>query len=240
MYLRILAGAALGIAAAVLSHSAGAEGQVGVWVDRVISAYGGPPALERAAVMVQHGRTMSAMRGGAVGTVVREIDGPGRLRVEITYPGRVTELRILNGADGWNQRGPVPGPMHGAMRLQAARISLPRLLDARRGELRDAGASTGSDGIVVRRLELPLGQGLSLFVDIAVDSWLIRRSTGTVAVNGQSVAFVSEYADYRDWGGVLLPSREDQYAMGQYIGYTEIDRIEFRESLPPEQFRPGP
>ncbi len=178
------------------------------------------------------------MRGGVVGAVLRELSGFDKFRIEIAYPGPKVELRILNGGQGWNQSGTGPLPMHGAMRLQAARLSLPQLLVARRNGRNDVGPLKGRDGADLRRLHLPLDPGLSLFIDADLETGLVKRSIGVIMVNGQAIEFISEYADFKVWEGIMLPGREKQYAMGQYIGYTMIDLVEFPQELMNERFQP--
>ena len=84
--------------------------------------------------------------------VLRDLDGPDRLRIEIGYPA-----------------------MLGAMRLQATRPSIPFLLATRRGEVIDEASSMGQDGAVLRRLRGPLASGLPLVVDVEAESSFHRR-----------------------------------------------------------------
>ena len=88
--------------------------------------------------------------GGAVGMVLRDLDGPDRLRIEIGYPAA----------------------MLGAMRLRAARPSIPFLLATRRGEAIEEASLEGQDGAVLRR---PLASGLPLVVDVEAESSFHRR-----------------------------------------------------------------
>lgn len=211
---------------------------VGALVDRVVASYGGESALSQAAVMRQSGRTVAFMRD-ATAAMTRTFERPDRLRVELAYPERGTEIRILDGAQAWRQERPVSGPMHGAMTLQAARINLPALLRDERERLVDGGWATAADGTRVRLLRLPLSEKLALRVEIEPERARILRSTGTIFMGEHgAMEFTTEYSEFRSWEGVLVAAREEQYAMGQHIGYTVIEAVEFPGALDPETFRP--
>ena len=73
---------------------------LGTAVERIIVAYGGAEALSRVGAMRQTGQTVSTMRN-ATGAMRRIVQGAERLRFEVTYPDTETELRMLDGAEGW-------------------------------------------------------------------------------------------------------------------------------------------
>jgi len=207
-------------------------------VAQTIREYGGEKAL-RAAPAVRHvGEVTSLLRKNAVGTLVREFERPGKLRVEIRYPSDF-EVRVYDGKVGWRQGKVVTGAPLDAMVLQAARMALPLVLLDRKRDLIDRGRTT-FEGKEVRTLELPLGNRLSLTVDIDPSSGRIVRSSGKGGDRGDGVPleFVTRYADFRVAGGVLHPFREGNFANGFVTGETTLSKVEVRKSFPPETFLP--
>ncbi len=207
-------------------------------VDRALEAYGGREALARAAALREQGSVTSTMRGGRVGALTRLYERPGRLRVEVGYPGEEPEIRVLDGARGWRRGAEVQGPPLHAMVLQAARLSLPLLLAERRAQLVDGGMVTRGEKRL-RAVTVPLGRGLSLSAEIDPDSGRILRSTGALEGGpGGRIEFVTTYHDFRKVNGVLIPFREGNFAMGEQTGETVLEKVELLRSLPAETFRP--
>lgn len=208
-------------------------------VDRIIAAYGGEAALSAVAGLRQTGRTISHRRGGAVARIVRVLEPPGRLRVEIAYPGEAPEIRVLDGDKGWSGGAKASSPMRAAMRLQAARLAFPFLLPAERDRLIDHGTRTGSDGIPVRVLELPIGRHMAVLVAADLETGRIVRSRGVLSMGGaEAMDFATAYYEFRTWDGILFAAREEQYAMGTYTGRTVIEEVQVLEEVPPGSFRP--
>ena len=207
-------------------------------VAQAVTAYGGEKALRNAPAVRHTGQVTSRMRGGAAGGIVREFERPDKLRVVIRYASE-TEVRIYDGKTGSRQGRIVTGPPLEAMVLQAARMALPLILLDRKSALIDRGR-TNYEGKEVRTLELPLGNGLALAVDIDPESGHIVRSSGRGGNLGGGVPmeFITRYTDYRIVGGLLHPFREGNFANGFVTGETTLSRVEVLKSLPPETFRP--
>ena len=148
------------------------------WLERMAEAHGGRPALARLSAFRQVGRTVSTMRGGASGRLTRVFQSPGRLRVEIAYPGAAPEVRLLDGPEAWKDGRPAEGPLRAAMVLQAARLVLPWLLLERAADVRDLGSETAADGRRRRVLGLALEPDLALLVELDVESGHILHSRG--------------------------------------------------------------
>jgi len=207
-------------------------------VAQTVKAYGGEKALRNAFAIRHTGQVTSRMRGGVAGSIVREFERPNRLRVVIRY-GSETEDRVYDGKTGWRQGKIVTGPPLDAMVLQAARMDLPLILLDRKRDLVDRGP-TAYEGMEVRTLELPLGRGLALAVDIDPASGRIVRSSGSGGDRGggSPLEFVTRYMDYRMVDGLLHPFREGNSANGFVTGETTLSRVEVLKSLPPGTFRP--
>jgi len=216
-----------------------ASGDIERLVAQTIKAYGGEKALRNAPAVRHTGQVTSRMRGGATGSIFREFERPNRLRVVIRY-GSETEDRVYDGKTGWRQGKIVTGPPLDAMVLQAARMDLPLILLDRKKDLVDRGP-TAYEGMEVRTLELPLGGGLALTVDIDPASGRIVRSSGRGGRGGTGgipLEFITSYSDYRIVDGILSPFREGNFANGFVTGETTLSKVEVLKSLPPGTFQP--
>lgn len=217
-------GAAVLAAATMLAMPSAAE-ELDSVLDRTRIAYGGDVLPGPGTLIRSQGRILSASRSKS-GTVLREASWPEYLRVEITYEDGARESRVMLGADGWRDGAPTSGPMVAAMRLQAARLSLPMILWWERAALTDMGMATREDGVVVHRLRLDLADDLALFVEIEDATGHILRSAGVMTMGGAEMAFGAAYSEFRPFGAAIWPGHEDQSAMGQAIGWTKIDELE--------------
>lgn len=206
-------------------------------VEKCVSAHGGRSALARWTALRAEGEVSSTIRAGAVGSLVRIWERPGRLRVEITYPGEPTEVRVVDGSRGWRQGMPVEGPPLDAMVLQAARLDLPYLLWERRGEVVDGG-SAWLDGRPVRVLALALRPHVRITVEIDPASSRILRSSGIIDGAQGAMEFTTRYGDFRKLGGVWFAHSEETTAMGRPTGTTTLRKIERRAGLPGGTFGP--
>src|SRR5438045_3168506 len=116
----------LAVIAALLLPPAAFASDPDALVDKVVTAYGGAAAWGKVTQVVAHGRVVPAMRKGD-GVMTRTWRGTNDLRVEIAYPENKTEVRVLENGKGTNN-GRESNPMElDAMRLQAARLALPKL-----------------------------------------------------------------------------------------------------------------
>ncbi len=208
-------------------------------VGKTIEVYGGRERLSRALVLRETGKVLSSGRDGE-GRLSRIYQRPDKLRIEIAYPGEATEVRILSGAKGWRQGVPSIGPPYDAMVLQAARIALPlNLLEGVRN-LKDSGDSE-REGKKVRVLELPLGEGMGISVEIDRETGYIVRTVGKSAAGAgaPAIEFAASYGDFRKVDGLLFAFRETNYAMGSHIGDTLLEKIEVLDRIDPGTFLPA-
>lgn len=208
-------------------------------VRKVIDAYGGEKALRKAATRRDSGKVNSTMSRG-VGTVTRTYQRPDRLRVEIRFPGEGGEIRVLDGGKGWRQGQEVSGAQLDSMALQAARLALPLALLERRASLSDAGSVT-RDGKSLRAIEYPPAAGMRMVVEIDPGTGRIVRTTGSSRSGTEApvtIEFVTEYDDFRKVGGVLIPFREQNFAMATRTGETILERVEVGKAFPAGTFKP--
>ena len=212
----------------VLASSALAD--VGAFISEVVAAHGGgaaPTAIHEVGV------TQSQRRGA--GPVERWWQSPDRFRIDIRYPG-AEETRLLRGADAWQQGQPATAPFHGALVLQAARMALPWRLRENAGRVVDLGSLDSAAGRPVRVLEWAVQEGVKLIVDIDPATRLVMRSRGILTINNASMEFATRYGDYRPVAGRLVAFVEQHFAMGQFIGTTTLQAIEFPDVLPDKVF----
>lgn len=227
--------------AAGLTHPAiaAAQSSAGL-VDAVVEAYGGRAAIGAASAFVQTGEIAPALRGsGTPGRILRAFHRPDRLRVEITYPDREPEVRVLVGDRGWRAGQPVTGPLHQSMVLQAIRLDLPSFLLAFPDRLVQS-SPVERGGRTYAVLVLDVGQGMTLTAEIEPDTGRVRRTTAHIPIEGmpQPLEFVSEYADYREVGGVMFAFREKTYAQGRHTADITLEEVRTFDVLPAEHFSP--
>ena len=204
-------------------------------LERTRIAYGSDTLPAEGTMIRSRGKVRSNRRG-QTGNVTREVSWPDYLRIEIAFENGQRETRLMLGEEGWRDGAAAPGPMISAMRLQAARLSLPMILWWERERLTDLGPARREDGIEVRRLRIGLADDLALFVEIEAGSGRVLRSAGVMRMGGAEMSFGAVYSDFRPFSGVRWPAREDQSAMGQAIGWTVIEQLEL--GLPWDSLRP--
>ena len=101
-----------------------------------------------------------------------------------------------------------------------------------------SGRGVGVDGKAVRAIEFPLEDQLKLVVEIDPETGHILRSRGIQSLGGNTVEFATVYSDFRKDNGRIRAVREEHYAMGQHIGHSIMEKIEYPESVPDSEFMP--
>ena len=206
-------------------------------VRRCVEAYGGNGAIARASVRREEGRVTSLLHPGDVGHIVRSYQRPGKLRVEISFPGVDPEIRVVDGERGWREGTAVRGPRLEAMVLQATRLDLPALLSIPGVNIEDRGKGV-VDGTAVRVLAIEPAPGLTVEAHLDVASGRILKSRGSTGGPLTPIAFETTYGDYRKVDGVFVAFHEWNWANGKTTGETVIDKIEFLRELPAGTFAP--
>lgn len=88
-------------------------------------------------------------------------------------------------------------------------------------------------------VELALENGMKVVAEIDSASGRLTQSKGIAGIDGRSMEFTTTYEDFRTTDGHLIAFRENHYAMGNHVGYTQIEAIEFKETLPAAIFQMG-
>lgn len=211
---------------------------VSALVRRCVEAYGGKAALAKAARTRQDGRVTSlVLHAGETGRIDRVYERPGRLRVEIAYPGGTREVRVIDGGRGWRDGQEVGGPRLAAMLLQAMRLDLPALLAAWEAKIVDGG-TVEVGGKALRLLSIEPAPGLVVEAALDPATGRILRSRGASRGGGMPLEFVTTYSDFRVVDGVLVAMREENFANGQTTGETVLSKVAFPGKLPDGTFRP--
>ena len=224
----------LGAAFLGLLGAAGAE-DVGALVDKMAAAYGGQAVLEKVTAVRQEGKVEAMMRVGSSGPILRTYARESKLRIQIGEAPKFTEVRVLNGANGWRNGQPATGVSYEAMVLQAARLDLPWLLIKNKTKLVDDGVME-RDGRQLRVLELPLENGLSVSAGIDPKTGHILFSSGRTKTG--SMTFETAYDDLRTVDGVLFAFKEINMAQGTKTAETILSKIEILKKVPEDVFRP--
>lgn len=204
---------------------------------RTLEAYGGDALPPQGTAVRFTGQTWSHQRGAA-GATLREVRWPDLLRIEIAYEDGGSESRGLIGEEGWRDGQPSQQPMTDAMRLQAARLSLPMILAWERERLIDRGEATREDGVAVHRVAVDLGGGLALFAEIDRESARILRSAGVMSMGGTEMSFGTSYSDFQNFGALAWPAREDLTAMGMETGWATVESVEAGIEIDLDAIRP--
>jgi hypothetical protein len=209
-----------------------AHADLAAFVAEVVAAHGGG---EAPLAIHEQGTTTSLRRGA--GPMERWWQGPAHFRIDIAYPAG-GESRLLNGTQAWQQGQPATMPLRGAVLLQAARMALPWRLRDNLAALADRGTVRDSDGQSIRVIEWSLADGLRVLAEVDAETRLLKRSRGIMTVGGSTMEFATRYEQYRQFGGRQVATLELHFAMGQFIGRTSLDAIEFPERIAAGVFAP--
>ncbi len=101
------------------------------------------------------------------------------------------------------------------------------------------GAEAWQQGQPARVLEWQVREDIRLLVEIDPATLLIRRSRGILSFNNSSMEFATGYGNYRAVDGRQVAMTERHFAMGQFIGTTTLDSVEFPAVLPAPTFSPA-
>jgi hypothetical protein len=88
-------------------------------------------------------------------------------------------------------------------------------------------------------LEWQVREDIRLIVEIDPATLLIRRSRGILSFNNSSMEFATGYENYRVVEGRQVAMTEQHFAMGQFIGTTTLDSVEFPAVLAAPTFSPS-
>jgi len=196
-------------------------------IGAALTGHGGRDAITRASVVHASGR-IKAVFLGEEGTYDYWFERKGRrLRVETRY-ARHSETRVLEGTKAL--RGVARGPLHEvsdfryeAMLYQYKHIDM--LFGLMNGSYRveDMGEGFTPSGRKSWAFGLRDEEGPPMTILLHPSDGMLMYVSGLFDVNGQRAELGTEYYDYRDVGGLMLPFRLVNYAGGTMIAEIQID-----------------
>ena len=203
-------------------------------LDHMIAAYGGEANLRKLDSMVQEWDLLALTRNQQ-GTDKRSIHLPAQLKVELTYPDKL-ETRILDGNAGYaifDDREPAAASdmQRSAMQLQLMRFYTPLTLRDRS----DALSLSNGDGYLALTLRED-GLQAEYFVD--TKTWHIVKVVGTLAINGATMQFVTEYSEFAKVDGVLVHHRENKFVGHTNTAVLRLRRVEMGVEFSDDEFTP--
>lgn len=209
-------------------------------VGKVVQAYGGAQAIERAAAVHVQGDIHALVRGES-GTYERWLARPRQLRVQTTYP-HGSETRILNGHQTWRSGAggaltEVAGPGGLAMVYQYKQLDLPYGLLKSSYNLRHAGAEDVA-GKATEAIEVWDDEGPTMRVNVDTTEHYIVRVSGRITMGAMAMTLAVEFSDYRQVDGMPMPMRMKNYAGATPISETVVTHCVVNPVPDPARFEP--
>lgn len=208
-------------------------------LEKMATAYGGREKLEKIVAIRETGQVNAATTVGTSGPTVRTFGRPNRLKIEIGDPAKPTEIRLLNGTNGWRNGKPAAaGTSFDAMLLQAIRLDLPYQLWINQSKLTEKEPITAGDGKHLRVLELSVEKGLTVVATLDESTGHIVGYAGTTGPGGMGrMTFETAYEDFRLVDGILFAFKETNVANGTKTAETTITKVELLSTVP-DVFKP--
>jgi hypothetical protein len=212
----------------MMVSGAAVAGEAEDLVARVKAAYGDAQRLEKLDGYRVEGRITAIIRGGD-GRVVRDLQAPMKLGVDLRYPGH-RELRVLDGLRGWRggpeKTVPVSGMQIVSMAYQFLRSDVPRVFDAYPAKLESLGARS-RDGKEFRLIRLNWSEQLEVDYWLEASSHRVLRVEGHIRSSGMAFEFATDYSEFRKVDDVLFPFREENHAGGRHVATTIVESVTF-------------
>jgi outer membrane lipoprotein-sorting protein len=237
---------ALPLLAALLAACSSSSSPVDEVVDSNLAARGGKEKIQ-ALQSIRETGTVTAS-DGRVAKVVREIERPGRFRLQFTYQG-TTSVFAHDGEAAWQV-----APLFGEFEPQALPPEDAGTAAVDQRDIEGALVEWRAKGHQVKLLgrePLPGGEAFKLEVAIAGDgtrydyidvaSHQIVRSIVTRTIRGQPVELENDFSDFREVGGIVFPHVIETRAKGRpQTLRIEVETIELDPDLDDDRFRmPG-
>lgn len=209
-------------------------------VDRHIEASGGRAALERANTSVSEG-TFNLPGAGLTGQL-KTMSAPNRMRMQIDLPGLGTLLSGFDGTTAWGM-DPIQGTrvMEGPERAAVVDGTKPGAAfrdSTVVSEMRTVAQDT-IEGVACWKVAMKWKSGRESEDCFSVDTGLLHASTATQESPMGAISVTTVMKDYKEFGGVRVPTRIEQNVGGQQAVMT-IDKVEIGQvpadafALPPE------
>ena len=236
----IIAAAALAaLFAAPSSGAAAMDKSMDAFTAKVVAAYGGAPAIMKAARVYAKGDITLYVAKGK-GVYARYMERDRKLRVE-TVIGDTRELRILRGRRGWRGRNDDFAEVHDyqllAMAYQYKQLDLPYGLLKKQYAIKDMGRAALGD-MQTEVLGLTGAEGPPMKINVDIRTFRIVRVEGSFNINGGPASLAAEFGDFRNVDGVLMPYKITNYGSGMKISETDITVYKLNPPVPTGVFGP--
>ena len=203
-------------------------------LDNMVAAYGGEKNVRKLDRVVQEWDVLALMRNKQ-GTDKRSIQLPRQLKVELTYPDK-QETRVLDGDAGYavfDDREPAVASnmQRSAMQLQLMRFYSPLTLRERIDSLE---LSKTDEHLTLTLRE----EGLQADYVVDTETWYIVKVVGTLAVNGATMQFMTEYAEFAKVDGVVMHHRENKWVGTTNTAVLRLRHVELGVDFDDDEFLP--
>ena len=208
-------------------------------VASVLKAYGGAKAINKVTSITAKGRITEFLNGKA-GNYARFFQRPGKLRIEI-MPEQGGEIRILNGAMGWQTGSEGSTPVSElelqSMLYQYSSLNLPMGLANGSYHVKYGGKKrhNGQEAYLLL-VEPKKAPRMGIFVDAKTS--LIVRVDASFAMGEGTGELSTEYGDYHAVSGVQFPRKLTSFAGGIKLSEIVLDEITINQKIPQELFSP--
>ncbi len=212
-------------------------------VDSNLAARGGKEKLQALTAIRQSGTATAS--GGRIAKIVREIQRPGRFRLEFTYQG-TKSVFANDGEKGW-QVAPLQGqfePQEMPPEADAAAGVDQRDIEGPLVNWRDKGHTVelagreALPGGEAFKLKLTLKGGAVRYDWVDVNSRQVVRSEVTRIVRGHPTVLESTFSDFREVGGIVFPHRLDMKVKDRpQVMRIVVDKVELNPTLDEARFR---
>lgn len=218
-------------------------------VDEIVAAHvaarGGAERIHALRSMRATGLAYAS--GGRVAPVVREIERPGRIRLEITYQG-LTGVYAHDGEAGW-QVAPLEGrfdpePLPAAVAAPSVDqldIEGPLVDWREKGHEVTLAGRAEVGGRPAWELDLRLAGGAARRDFIDAESWMLVRTETERVVGSRRVEIEATFGDFREVGGLVFPHAIETRAKGRPQGLRfVVETIEIDPEIDDARFRLPP
>ncbi len=215
-------------------------------VDEIVAAHvaarGGAERIH--ALQSMRATGLAYASGGRVAPVIREIERPGRIRLEITYQG-LTGVYAHDGEAGW-QVAPLEGrfdpePLPAAVAAPSVDqldIEGPLLDWREKGHEVAIVGHTDVSGRKAWELEIKLAGGAVRRDFIDAESWMLVRTETERVVGSRRVQIEATFGDFREVGGLVFPHAIETRAKGRPQGLRfVVESIELDPEIDDARFR---
>lgn len=223
------------------------EAKAPATVDEIVAAHlsarGGAEKLRALRSIRESGRVTAS--DGRVARVVREIQRPGRFRLEFTYQG-TTSVFAHDGSAGW-QIAPLQGqfePSQMPPEADSAGGSDQRdiegpLVDWKlKGHVVTLAGREAVDGKEAFKLAVKLKEGVTRYDYVDAATFLVVRSDVTRIIRGHATMVENRFSDFRETGGILFPHAiESRIRDRPQTLRVVVDNIELDPELDAAKFK---